>query len=157
MNKIIAVCGKLCSGKSTYAEKLRRENNVVVLSIDEIMLSLFGSDAGAMHDTYAERTQNYLLYKSLELIEAGISVVLDWGFWTREKRDNVKAFYSARSISCELHYLAVGDEIWNMRIEQRNAAILAGKSNTYFVDEGLRAKFNGLFEEPDGSEIDVWV
>ena len=33
------ICGKLCSGKSTYAKKLQQEGKAVVLSIDEIMLA----------------------------------------------------------------------------------------------------------------------
>ena len=37
MSKVILICGKICSGKSTYAEWLRVQNNAVLLSIDEIM------------------------------------------------------------------------------------------------------------------------
>lgn len=42
MAKVILICGKICSGKSTYAEQLRVQNNAVVLSTDEITLALFG-------------------------------------------------------------------------------------------------------------------
>ena len=42
MAKVILICGKICSGKSTYAQQLRRENRAVVLSIDEVMLAFFG-------------------------------------------------------------------------------------------------------------------
>ena len=35
--------------------------------------------------------------------------------------------------------------------------MLAGRTSAYFVDEGLAAKFDGLFEEPEKSEVDVWV
>lgn len=42
MNNVIAVCGKLCSEKSTHAEAIRLENQAVILSVDEIMLSLCG-------------------------------------------------------------------------------------------------------------------
>lgn len=40
--KVILICGKRCSGKSTYAERLRDKNNAVILSVDEIMLGVFG-------------------------------------------------------------------------------------------------------------------
>ena len=46
MAKIYLMCGKLCSGKSTRAEQLRREHRAVLLSVDEITLALFGQDAG---------------------------------------------------------------------------------------------------------------
>ena len=61
MAKVIMTCGKICSGKTTYAEKMRRELSAVILSVDEIMLAVFGSDAGDKHDEYVKRIKNYLL------------------------------------------------------------------------------------------------
>ena len=46
MPKVIMTCGKICSGKSTYAQKLRLEYSAVILSVDEITLALFGNEAG---------------------------------------------------------------------------------------------------------------
>ena len=42
MAKVIMMCGRICCGKSTYARRLRTEINAAVLSIDEIMLAVFG-------------------------------------------------------------------------------------------------------------------
>ena len=67
MAKIFLICGKICSGKSTYAEQMRIQNHAVLLSVDEITLALFGQHCGDNHDDYVERTQNYLFDKSLEL------------------------------------------------------------------------------------------
>ena len=50
MAKVIMTCGKICSGKSTYAEKLRKESGAVVLSIDELMTAVLGRELGDMHD-----------------------------------------------------------------------------------------------------------
>ena len=86
MAKVIMVCGKICSGKSTYSEKLRKENKAVVLSVDEIMLTLFGQNAGKKHDEYVKKIKKYLLEKSLDIISADVDVILDWGFWTRTER-----------------------------------------------------------------------
>lgn len=55
MAKVFLICGKICSGKSTYAEYLRTENTAVLLSVDEIMLALFGLYAGNKHDEYTEK------------------------------------------------------------------------------------------------------
>lgn len=40
MAQVIMTCGKICSGKSTYAQKLSKKYNAVILSVDEITLSL---------------------------------------------------------------------------------------------------------------------
>lgn len=157
MAKVICICGRICCGKSTYAEKLRKNGKAVILSTDEITLALFGQHCGDMHDVYVERTQNYLFDKSLELTESGIDVILDWGFWMKEERDYAREFYSSRGIAYEIHYIDVSDEEWHKRIEKRNKAIVGGETLAYFVDANLAEKFGAIFEIPAEVEIDIWV
>lgn len=157
MAKAILICGKICCGKSTYAKRLRGQSGAVILSIDEIMLALFGQHAGKKHDDYVKKTEDYLLSKSLEIIGAGIDVILDWGFWTKAARMRAKAFYHSSGISCEFHYLDVSDEVWLERISARNRAVLAGEDSAYFIDEPLAKKFGSLFEPPTADEIDRWI
>lgn len=157
MAKVIMVCGKICSGKSTYAKRLRRENNAVLLSIDEIMLAMFGQYVGEMHDEYVARTEKYLFGKSLEIIDSGINVVLDWGVWTEAERTEAREFYESRGIGYELHYIDVSDAVWRERIAKRNNAISEGRIDAYYVDENLAAKFGAIFEPPTDKEINMRV
>ncbi len=157
MAKVFLICGKICCGKSTYAERLRVENNAVLLSIDEIMLAVFGPYAGDKHDEYTERLRSYLLEKSVDIIGSGIDVILDWGFWTKRKRAEAREFYAARNIEYEFHYIDISEEVWKERIAQRNRSVLNGEISAYIVDSGLEAKFESLFEPPDEDEIDVWI
>ena len=155
MAKVSLICGKICSGKSTYAEQLRIQNNAVLLSTDEITLALFGQHCGDKHDEYVERTQNYLFDKSLELIEVGINVILDWGFWLKEERDYAREFYNSRDIECEFHYIDISEETWQARLKKRNSEVLAKETNAYYVDDNLAKKFDSIFEVPVKDEIDV--
>ena len=157
MAAVYLICGKLCCGKSTYAKQLKETHRAVVLSADEIMLAVFGLYAGERHDEYAANVRAYLFEKSLELIQADVSVILDWGFWTKAARCEAKAFYQSRGIECELHYLDINDEVWQARINQRNQSVLAGRTTAYIVDGALAAKFEARFEPPDRDEADVWV
>ena len=157
MAKAILLCGKLCSGKSTYAEKLRAETGAVILSVDEVMLALFGLYAGERHDEYAEKTKRYLYDKSVEILATGTDVILDWGFWRRDERASARAFYERRGIPCEFRYLDVSETVWKQRIEKRNAAVAAGRLIAYPVDNNLAAKFVSRFEAPGRDEIDVWI
>lgn len=52
MAKVILLCGKIDCGKTTYAYRLIKDSCAVLLSIDEIMLALYGQDAGEKHDEY---------------------------------------------------------------------------------------------------------
>ena len=157
MPTVYLICGKLCCGKTTYAQKLKEKHNAVVLSIDEIMLPIFGLYAGEKHDDYVASVKQYLFAKSLELVRVGVNVILDWGFWTKAERDRAKALYKSENIPCELHYLDIKDEVWQTRIEKRNRAVMAGETTAYLVDAPLAAKFEARFEPPTPDEVDRWV
>ena len=148
MATVYLICGKLCCGKSTYAKKLKRNHKAVVLSVDEIMLAVFGLYAGEKHDEYAANVRTYLFEKSLELIQTGVSVILDWGFWTKAARYEAKAFYRSRNIECELYYLDISDEVWQARINQRNRSIMAGErrliSLTALLPQNLKRNLSRL-------------
>lgn len=157
MAKAFLISGKICCGKSTYAERLRIENNAVLLSVDEIMLAVFGPYTGDKHDEYTEKIQKYLFEKSVEIINSGINVILDWGFWSKCKRTEAREFYTVRDIECEFYYIDISDKVWKERIEHRNELVLKGENAAYIIDSNLAAKFEGLFEPPSEDEIDVWV
>ena len=154
MAKVIMTCGRVCVGKSTYARALNKTLHGVILSDDEIMLSLFGGDAGTAHDLYARRLQACLIRKAAEIAADGIDVILDWGFWTKQARKNARDYFASQGIACELHFVSVSDEVWKARISSRNATLAAGGESAYRVDEGLIRKCLARFEEPDESETD---
>ena len=155
MTKVFLICGKVCSGKTTYAQKLCNENNAVLLSVDEITLALFGQHCSDKHDEYVERTEKYLLNKSMEFISKDVNVILDWGFWTKAERESAKGFYKSRNIEYELHYIDISDETWKSRLYKRNNAVLANETSAYYIDDNLAAKFASIFEIPSEDEIDI--
>ena len=157
MAKVYILCGKICSGKSTYSQKLRKSQKAVILSVDDITLTLLGQNGGDTLDVYVEKLEQYFFQKSVEIVETGINVVLDWGFWTKTERDFAKQFYGSRGIEYEFHYISINDEEWYRRLEKRNKDVLEKKSDAYYVDEGLAEKFKSIFEIPGKDEIDVWV
>ena len=157
MAKIIMTCGRICSGKSTYARKLKDELGGVILSIDELMLDILGGETGDKHDEFVMRTQKYLYKKSAEIVSAGTDVILDWGFWKKSERDFAREFYRKHSIICEFHYITVDDDEWKRCIEKRNAEVQNGRSDAYFIDDGLAAKFEELFEVPAPTEMDILI
>lgn len=157
MAEVIMMCGKICSGKSVYAHKLCRAKKALLLSTDEIMLAVFGQDAGEKHDIYAANAEKYLFEKSLDCVEAGINVVMDIGLWTQARRQAAKDFYRAHKIKNEIHFLDISDAEWKKRIEKRNRQVSQGQVSAYYIDEGLAAKAESLFEKPERSEVDVWI
>ena len=155
--KVIMTCGKICSGKSTLAQKLRLEYKAVILSVDDITLALLGQDPGGKLDGYVEKLKAYFFEKSVEITETGTNVVLDWGFWKKAERDQARKYYTDRGIAFEFHYIDISDEEWERRLKKRNAEVTAGRTSAYYVDDGLKAKFASMFEPPDESETDVII
>lgn len=153
---VYLICGKICAGKTTYSHMLAKAKKAVLLSTDEITLAIFGQHIGEKHDEVVESVQNYLFEKSLEILESGINVLLDWGFWLKEERDYAREYYSSRGIQCEFHYIDVSHDTWMDNIAKRNQAVIESRTSAYYIDDNLAKKFAGIFEEPTRSEIDVW-
>ena len=158
MGKVILICGKICSGKSHYAQKLSKTENAVVLSCDEIAfdLSLNEIKDSDGHDDVMSRVTSYLHKKAVQIAICGSNVILDFGAWDKKERKNLSNYYSEHGISIEWHYVDISDEDWRVNIEKRNQLVFKNRINAYYLDEGLMAKMVSLFEPPTKEEVDVW-
>ena len=152
MTKVYLICGKICTGKSYYTEKLATKTGAVVLSCDELSLTLFPKGLGDAHDEVLENVKIYFKKKSLELLSAGCDVILEWGFWKREDRAKISEFYEENRVPYEWHYMEIADDIWEERIMGRNRKVEEALTRDYYVDEGLKMKCLSLFEAPDEAE-----
>ena len=158
MSKVYLICGRICCGKTTYSKKICAEKNAILLSVDEIMLSLFDQCCGEeLHLEYEKRIKNHLFDKSLEIIEKGFNVVLDWGFWTKDERNATKDFYKSRNIDCELHYIEIDDETWEYQLNKRNNEVLENKTKAYYMEHSRALEFASMFKKPDVDEVDVFI
>ena len=157
MGKVIFICGKICSGKTYYAKKLAVNEKAVIISIDEIMLRIPRIDSSDEHDKVSLKLEEYCYEKTEEIINCGINVILDWGFWARSFRKYVSDYFSKREIKYEWHYIDVSDEAWVRYIEKRNKMVVEEKVQAYYLDEGLMNKLISKFEKPTQNEIDVWI
>ncbi len=158
MAKAFLICGKICSGKSWYAEKLRRNSNGVILSTDEVTYDLTDNAQGEGYHSFAMRVNRYLRKKAVQIIQAGANVILDWGFWTRADRQDISEYFHSQGILYEWYYIDVSDKQWEKNIAERNRRIESGNGESdFFVDEGLKNKVLSLFEVPERDEMDFWI
>ena len=83
--------GLPCSGKTTFAQKLEREKNALRLTIDEWHVPLFGQDAEEpLHDARHSQIEAMLWDIARRALELGMNVILDFGFWAREEREDYR-------------------------------------------------------------------
>lgn len=157
MAKVIAVCGKICSGKSYYAKQLKEKINAVILSTDEATFDLINNEQGEFYNIFAKRVKIYLAKKAVEIVKAGCNVILDWGFWTEQERREITDYFSEQGIDVEWHYIDIDDGRWHQLIEKRNIKIKEENSGSdFYIDQGLMDKLLSEFEKPSKSEMDVW-
>lgn len=158
MSKLIAICGKVCSGKSYYAARLREKENAVILSCDDVTMTLFNNDLGDNHDIMVKKIMTHLKDVSIKIINTNTNVILDWGFWSKKDREELTEFYKKNNIQIEWHYICVDDETWNKNIKERNKRVEEGNGGSDFhVGEGLRKKVLSRWDEPKKEEIDIWI
>lgn len=157
MAKVILICGKIASGKSYYAKQLKNKENAIILNTDELTYAMFDNEQGENYMQLAERANNYLMKKTVEIVNAGCNVILDWGFWQNYNRRYMTEFFRAKGINIEWHYISISDKLWDKNIEERNKKIDKGHNKEeFYVTEELKNKVLSLFEEPNKNEIDVW-
>ena len=93
MAKVILICGKLASGKSYYAKQIKEKENVVILNTDELTYAMFDNEQGEKYMELAQRANNYLMNKAVEIVKANCNVILDWGFWKAHNRRYMNKFF----------------------------------------------------------------
>ena len=109
------------------------------------------------YDEFAIRVNLYLRKKAVEIVNAGCTVILDWGFWTKENRKEIKRYGENNGVLVEMHYIDIDDKTWYENIEKRNNEVISGNGgSSFYVNEGLLNKVSSLFEIPEKEEIDIW-
>ena len=149
MNKprLILTCGLPGSGKTALARQLAADRSAVRLTKDEWLTALGSSPWDAPTRENVERELWRLAH---EILRLGLSVVLDFGLWTRVERDEMRSAARDLGVAVELHFLDMPtEELWR-RIEARN-------SQPPWDDHPIRRDdldgWLAIFEAPDAAEL----
>ncbi|RSM39913.1 hypothetical protein DMB66_57830 [Actinoplanes sp. ATCC 53533] len=138
------------SGKTTFAHRLEARG-VVRLSVDELVFAKHGRYGVDYHESeYPEKEAPVVVavYRRLvELVAAGLDVVLDAGLWRRTDRDEVKKLVEAAGGAWRLIYFDVGRDELLRRLAERNRR---GDANALRVTPEALQDFIARFEPPSG-------
>lgn len=145
--RLLLTCGLPGAGKTEFAKQLAADREAVRLTKDDWLWALGSTPWDA---PTREKVERELWSLAQEILRLGLSVVLDFGLWSRDERDELRSVARDLGIGVELHYLdAPVEELW-LRIEERNSE---PPWESYPIlrahfDEWLRA-----FEAPDAAEL----
>lgn len=98
------------AGKTTLAKKLERETGAIRFTPDEWHLFLFGDDfhdprKHALHDQRHDRVEQLMWSLGKRLLAQGVSVILDFGFWAREQREEKYREAQALGADFQIRYV----------------------------------------------------
>src|SRR6476659_226348 len=113
--------GLPCSGKTTLAKQIEHERSALRLTPDEWQVGLFGQDAKEPeHDERHSFIESMLWNIASRALELGTNVILDFGFWAREEREDYRLRAKRAGASSEVHFLDVSQEELLRRLAVRN-------------------------------------
>lgn len=135
--------GYLGAGKTSFATHLERVVGGVRFSADEWYLRLYAGNEPTAHlePAWWDRLSSLLNDLWPRLLEHGVDVILDFGFWTRRSRDVARALALAAGAETRLYAVVCTDEVAKARCLSRNADPDRSFSIDEAAFEALRAKF----------------
>jgi predicted kinase len=116
--RLVLLCGLPASGKTTLALELAEAYGAVRLNGDEWKLAL-GMDP--FDDDLRVRLEAQLLALTRRLLTLGTSVILEWGFWARSERDDLREMARSLGAAVELYFLDVPYDELVRRVVERTA------------------------------------
>ncbi|MEA2998860.1 MAG: hypothetical protein QOK17_693 [Sphingomonadales bacterium] len=117
------VCGKIAAGKSTLCARLAARPATLLISEDFWTKRLFAEELRDVAD-YARisaKLRSAMGPHVIDLLQAGVEVVLDFPGNTRATRAFWKEAAEAAGAQLVLHWIDVPDEVCRARLHRRNA------------------------------------
>jgi predicted kinase len=144
--------GLPCSGKTTLAQKLERKHAALRLTTDEWHVRLFGQDAQEPeHDARHTLIETLLWKIAGRALELGTNVILDFGFWAREEREDYRLRARQLGASSEVHFLDVPEEELMRRLALRNSQ---DSQQSFYIPADSMKPWIAFFQRPTPDELE---
>jgi predicted kinase len=135
------------SGKTSRARELEAEQHALRLTPDEWMIPLFGEpEAGGKRYILEGR----FIALGRAALQMGISVVLDFGVWSRNERSALRSLAADAGAECEVVYLPIDPIEQRRRVHGR---VESHPESTYSMRFFDLDEFARQFEPPDQGEL----
>jgi predicted kinase len=143
---LVLVSGLPGLGKTTHARVVEQRLSALRLSADdwleELALDLWDEDA-------RDRIEQLQWQLTKRLVAVGVSVVIEWGTWSRTERDRIRVEAQRLGARTELHHLAAPGEVLYQRVVRR------GREQPAIGRQQI-AQWEVAFEVPTRDETERW-
>lgn len=140
------------SGKTVRARQLAAEHGALRLTADDWARSVLGGEERHQERPDGRRwlLEGRLVALALDALRLRLSVVLDFGFWSRDERSALRAMAATVGAACEIVYLTVERDVQWQRIRDRRAR---RPTETFPMAEAELDGWRAGFEVPDAAEL----
>ncbi len=142
-SNLYVICGLPGAGKTTRATAIAKATGAVRLCPDEWLVAM-----GISLVDYAIRfrLQDHMLLHGETLLRAGLSVIIEFGSWSRSERDAIRQIAVHTDAATELHFV-------DAPLPELARRVLArGGPDAQRLVEDVLLKFPEKFERPTANE-----
>jgi predicted kinase len=144
--------GFIGMGKTTFAKALADGRKCTRFNADEMMIGMYGQNPPA--NNYREREnkiKGVAWQLTQRLLKMGQEVVLDFGFWQRAERDQLRAWCKANQHELRLYNVTCPIEVAKQRTLERTKKM---PEHALFIDEAAFDELLKKFEPINSNEED---
>jgi predicted kinase len=135
------------------ARQLERELPALRLTPDEWQIRLFGQDAEEPeHNARHSLIEAMLWNIASQALELGMNVILDFGFWARQEREDFRSRAQQLGASSEVHFLDVPEDELFRRLRARNSQ---PSQESFHISEGSMKPWIKFFQKPTPDELEL--
>ena len=144
------------SGKTTAAIRLEKEYRALRLTTDEWHYRRFGNDfhndgKDVEHDRRHAAIEALMRETARRVLTLGVDVILDFGCWAKEEREQLREEAHSVGAKFKIHYLPCSqEELWR-RLLERNKTV--GRQAVFFITEKNLKEWWQQFEPPSPEEL----
>lgn len=151
MATLYLMVGLPCSGKTTRAKELEEELLAIRLTPDELHVNLFGHDTlDPEHDRRHGLIENMMWQIARRALSLGTNVILDFGFWAKEERDDFRGQAREVGARSEVIFMDLAEEELMARVRLRNQNLT---STIAYIPENKMRAWIQFFQRPDRDEL----
>ena len=145
--RLVLLCGLPASGKTMLARELADAYGAVRLNPDEWKRAL---DADPFDEHFRVGLEGQFWGLTQRLLTLGTSVILEWGFWARSERDEMREAARSLGVAVELRFLDAPYDDLVRRVVARHAA------GGIAITASHMERYRGIFEPPTDDELALY-
>jgi predicted kinase len=136
------------TGKTTAARRIEAEHGALRLTKDEWMKALYGHDNPA---SASDVIEGRLIQIGMRALELGISVVIDFGLWSRDERSALRQAAADIGGAVVICYFELTPTEQRKRLDQRLAE---APHETWPISDQELTEWAFKFDIPTSAELD---